>query len=170
MRFGPFFFETLYGADQPDGSGWSPYMTRCGLARLRFHLFHRGDVDPDLHNHPWAFITFQLRSYVEQVSLYPVEDVPPGTPIPTKFQIVRAFRFHYRPADHYHRVLGPWTGRYQKHPQQDPHLAMVGTGKIPTLVWAFRKSQHWGFLRLLDGCFIPWRKYIDGSKSAPCQD
>lgn len=168
MRYGPLFFETIYGAED---TAWTPYMTRFGIGRLRCHVFHRGDADPDHHDHPNDFITFPLTSYVEEIPLYSVEETPPGNPILTTFRIVRAFRFHYRTAEFAHRVLGRWTGRHQRHPQQDPLLALVAPGKLITLVWFRPKRREWGFLRLRDACFIPWKRYVYGEgKSAPCQD
>ncbi len=88
-----FVFETI-------GVG-SPYMTRLLIGRLRLHIFHRPDGDPDPHDHPWHFTTFPLTSYVEEVTRR-LED---GT-VDVRHETVRAFRLHRRPATYLHRVLG----------------------------------------------------------------
>lgn len=175
MRYGPLFFETIYGAED---TAWTPYMTRFGIGRLRCHVFHRGDADPDHHDHPNDFITFPLTSYVEEIPLYPVEETPPGSPILTTFRIVRAFRFHYRTAEFAHRVLGRYAGdhAYLTASRADTPwgwgaLPLVDQRKILTLVWFRPKRRDWGFHRLRDACFIPWKRYVYGEgKSAPCQD
>ena len=59
-----FGMSRIYGAN---GDHETVYMTRFWFGRLRFHIFHRGDADPDCHDHPWGFWTFPLRSYVEEV-------------------------------------------------------------------------------------------------------
>src|SRR4051812_39357096 len=88
-------FETIYGVD---GEHDTPFLTRVRLGRLRMHVFHRGDADPDCHDHPWDFWTFPLTSYVEEV-------VDLAT-LRMRRQVVPAARWSYRPAEHTHRVLG----------------------------------------------------------------
>lgn len=170
--------STVYGVD---GVHRTAYQTRLWIGRLRLHIFHRGDQDPDYHDHPWGFWTFPLTSYVEEVvevihhNLVTTVDratrtilwddhageyfqAPAVISILTKQpkrQTVRAWHWHYRPATHTHRVLGALAG-----------------GKIITLVWRERKSRAWGFLKLRDGrwCWQPWKEYVfNGGKSAPCQ-
>lgn len=122
----PYGFNRIYGAE--DGKE-TPYMTRLWVGRLRLHIFHRGDQDPDCHDHPWGFWTFPFRSYVEEVlhvqrdtvaepkllGYYegkPVYDDPEERPVRyfRTRELVKAFRLHYRPATYRHRVLGPWDG------------------------------------------------------------
>lgn len=124
----------------------SPYMTRGWIGRLRLHIFHRGDGDPDCHDHPWAFWTLPLTSYVEEVR------AKDGTRME---RIVRRLRLHHREADFAHRVLGP----------EQPGM------KIVTLVWRSRGCRAWGFWRDRPGesCWVPWRTYVAiGGKDAPC--
>lgn len=193
-------FNRIYG-DGPDGKR-TIYMTRFWLGRLRFHLFHRGDADPDCHDHPWAFWTFPLRSYVEEVLVERVEthhgallepaigfdwntglglaeDVLTRTYFERELRIVRAFRLHYRPATHRHRVLGAYLG---PRPKNDDRLYAEGRalypgelyreGLIPTIVWRELVSRHWGFTKERNGkwCWVPWITYVyEGGKNAPCE-
>lgn len=157
--------QTIYGADTPDRPE-KPYMTRLWLGRLRLHIFHRGDADPDCHDHPWDFWTFPLNSYVEEVAISIRQAVPEGQPQPKpKFgtfkQVVESGRWTYRPAIHCHRVLGPVRRHW-----------LLGE-RIVTIVWRGQASRAWGFLKLRDGrwCWQFWREYVyEGGKNAPCGD
>lgn len=145
--------STIYGADRE-----TPYMTRVIVGRLRLHIFHRGDEDPDPHDHPWDFWTFPVTSYVEEVTT----DVGVfATIYARRRQLVRAFRLHHRPAEHMHRVLGRWSGCHDD----------IRPGRIVTVVWLGRSRRAWGFLKTRDGrwCWIAWREYVfAGGKTAPC--
>lgn len=136
----------------------SPYMLRLWLGRLRLHVFYRGDNDPDPHDHPWDFWTFPLCSYVEEVTL---TDDPVGQ-FPTKFNTVRAFRLHFRPATYLHRVL-----------HRSDRIGRRVEGRIITLVWHRPVSRRWGFLKHRDGawCWEHWKSYVmGGGKHAPCEE
>ncbi|RWI98494.1 MAG: hypothetical protein E5X86_26655 [Mesorhizobium sp.] len=163
-----FGFETIYGVD---GEHATPFLTRIRTGRLRIHIFHRGDADPDPHDHPWDFWTFPLTSYVEEV-------VDRGS-MNVFRQVVPAWRWSYRPAEHTHRVLGRYDslatmevvigafvfGARRVPPQCQP-------GKIITIVWQGKSNRKWGFLRNRDGnwCWTPWREYVfGGGKHAPCE-
>ncbi len=134
--------ETITG---PDGS---PYLTRWALGRLRLHVFHRGDADPDPHTHP-------LVSYNEAV-------MNPETGV-IRYQLVRAWRLHFRPASHAHLIVGP----------------VRGDGKIVTLVWTGRKAKDWGFWYVSPAArglgfstrptFIGWRTYLSFKGQIPPQ-
>lgn len=115
----------------------SPYLTRISLTprtrwgQLKIHVFHRGDADPDPHDHPWNFWTFPLHTYVEDVM-----DGHRGT---MEYQVVRRFRWHRREAWHAHRVVGRavdkwWTKVYQ-----------TSDRPFVTLVWTGPKIRRWGF-------------------------
>lgn len=112
--------HTIYGAD---GEHETPYMTRVWIGRLRLHIFHRGDADPDPHDHPWDFWTFPLTSYVEDVTVPTFAEQTAlrrsGAPIvairmnrTTHRRLVRAWRVHFRPATYAHRVLGRFSGEW----------------------------------------------------------
>jgi hypothetical protein len=138
------------------GEGGTPYLTRTTWGRARLHVFHRGDSDPDPHDHPWAFWTFPLTSYVEEVT------ERAGDAWTVRRGVVRALRAHHRPATHLHRVLGRWSGTGEE---------VLETGRIYTLVLSSGGDRAWGFLKARDGvrCWTPWADYIlRGGKHAPC--
>ncbi|OHV73404.1 hypothetical protein [Ensifer sp. LCM 4579] len=167
-----FGWHTIFGVEGEHGT---PYLTRIWFGRLRLHIFHRGDADPDCHDHPWDFWTFPLTPYVEEV----VE--PDGAGGYRRFaQVVRAFRLTYRPAEHCHRVLGratatalktneTWHGDISSPWHTYDHL--TDSRKIVTVVWRGGIGRRWGFLKHRDGrwCWIHWKEYVlNGGKHAPC--
>ena len=194
-----FGVNRIYGAE---GDHETIYMTRLWFGRLRLHFFHRGDADPDSHDHPWGFWTFPLRSYVEEVLEERIEtrwEPDPqvlagydedGDPIwlnhytmnggrekfvrphfERRLQVVQAFRLHFRPATHRHRVLGAFTGMdgTQWGFSAFPRYAPVGL--IPTIVWRTGVERAWGFTKERAGfwCWTPWKTYVfEGGKDAPC--
>lgn len=167
-------FNRIYGAE--DDGARTLYMTRVWVGRLRFHLFHRGDADPDCHDHPWGFWTFPLRSYVEEYleprikTRWPDtldEAVQTETYYVRQLRIVRAFRLHYRPATYRHRVLGAYAGT-----RPNFQINWKREGLVPTIVWRERASRPWGFTKQRDGkwCWVPWITYVyEGGKNAPCE-
>lgn len=169
-------------------SAGDPYMTRVWFWRLRLHIFHRPDLDPDPHDHPWDFWTFPIwpaHGYVEEVVKAPTTGAiysAMETGIPPEFtrdlQVVPAFRPSFRHADHCHRVMGAYTGTmvetddylgdgdWRTEPGVDPNRKLV------TLVWFSEPKRAWGFLKNRDGkwCWVGWRDYIlGGGKDAPCK-
>lgn len=165
-------FDTIYGAH---GEHQTPYLTRIWIGRLRLHIFHRGDADPDCHDHPWDFWTFPLTSYVEEVACRERLGGHPHPDFTLCRQVVRAFRPHFRPAEHTHRVLGRYAGEVCDWPGQqrgDGTRPAFTDGKIITIVWQGRPHRKWGFLRNRDGkwCWTPWKDYVfGGGKHAPCE-
>lgn len=131
--------ETVYGRDEQH---WTPYLTRIGFSRLCVHVFHRGDNDPDYHDHMWWFVTLPFTTYLELV-------MDPSSGI-VEQNIVRAWRLHYRPATYRHRVVQRCNARGELLP-----------GQIVTLCLKGRKSRAWGFW-VRRTLFIPWRTYIYG--------
>jgi len=167
-------YDRLYGVD---GEYRTPYMTRLSIGRLRLHIFHRGDADPDCHDHPWDFWTFPLTAYVEEQT-----KVFSGGIYAVRRNVVPAFRWSFRPAEHTHRVLGrfggyepgPWfggpMGRAEARLQN--RTLIVRPGRIITIVWLGHSRRKWGFLRNRDGnwCWTPWKEYVfGGGKHAPCE-
>lgn len=146
-------WQTIWGGDH---GARTPYMTRAWIGRLRIHIFHRGDADPDCHDHPWDFWTFPLTPYVEEV-------VVNGTGGRARIvDIVPAFRWSFRPATHTHRVLGIWNRKSS---------LSYTEGKIVTIVWRSAWRREWGFTKIGRGtsCWIHWKDYIfGGGKDAPC--
>jgi len=60
--------RTFHGADG------SPYLTRWTLlnlgplGRIVLHHFHRADADPEMHDHPWPFLSLVVKGwYVEEL-------------------------------------------------------------------------------------------------------
>ena len=154
------------------------YMTRFWFWRFRLHFMHRGDVDLDLHDHPWWFITFPLRSYVEEV----MEPVPgKANEWNRKLNVVRAFRFHFRPRSYVHRILGPLPPRHFD-PERffkvntNDHLARyerhgISTA-IPTLVFRGKFSGKWGFYPDIGGepFWVPAEVYFAGPGSDEAEE
>lgn len=168
--------STIYGKD-----GDTPYMTRYFFGRLRYHIFHRPDQDPDCHNHPWGFWTFPLTSYVEEVATpHAYERMTERGPVEVlegyelSYAVVRRFRAHYRPADHTHRVLGALAKPDAAIIEHHGGFAVDPTASIHTIVVRDRWSERsWGFLKNRDGkwCWADFQSYVfGGGKSAPCQD
>lgn len=161
----------LFGRSPGDRS---PYMSQLIIGRLRFHLFHRGDEDPDPHDHPWSFTTFPLRSYAEEVT-------DPATNA-KRVEVVTAFHLHHRLASYTHRVLYPVRPLSWEDIFHGVHLLRISpviagrwmrdTGPIFTIVWTGKKTRPWGFLKTKDGkwCWVAWREYVfGGGKDSPCQ-
>jgi hypothetical protein len=174
FRFGPFEAVTFYGDDEE--GVWSPYLRKWGIhipfaGSLWLHHFIRGDADRDLHDHPWDFWTLPLVHYVEEVGL------PDGRGgFQLHQQVVARGRVHYRPASYAHRVIGPWSGRFEEAFPLEALFGMVTpitrAGSIWTLVFHRPKSRAWGFLKNREGvwCWQGWRAYHhEGGKSAPCE-
>lgn len=136
--------RTFYGWDEK--GEWSPYLTRVSLTpmtrwgQLLLHVFHRRDADPDCHDHPWDFWTFPLVSYYETHLL-----------VPTRAAVmyeVKRFRWHFRPAEHAHRVEGHGSGDGRK---------------VVTLVWRKKDRRDWGFWvenGLKPPRWVPWKDYL----------
>lgn len=173
-----FGHSTIYGVE---GEHKTAYMTRLWIGRLRLHIFYRGDNDPDPHNHPWAFWTFPLTAYVEEVFTPNREtfEAKTGEPSPrynSHRRIVPALRLNYRPAHHTHRVIGRWSGARTIETRMGGWevklLPFVNNRKIVTIVWRGKKTNSWGFLKNRDGkwCWVGWKEYVfGGGKSAPCE-
>lgn len=162
---------TVVGQDDRE-----PYLTRLVLGRLRFHIFWRGDVDPDPHDHPWGFWTFPFVPYLEEVVMGPEDaarwqdllGVADGL---FRFQnYVASWRWHYRPATYLHRVLG---AAEETTSDDSPVRTYRLTGRpILTIVWTERPQRDWGFLKIQGAqtCWVGWREYIwGGGKHAPCE-
>lgn len=166
----------------------SRYMTRLWLGRVRIHIFYRGDDDRDPHDHPWPFWTLPATSYVEEV----YERIEGTDQFAMRLQVVPAWRLNYRPAEHMHRVIGPWHGRVRladgfifDHPisykrfmecntdgRYEPVAEEFNGNKLVTLVIRGGFSRMWGFLRNRDGrwCWQNFKEYLNnnGGGDAPC--
>lgn len=132
--FPRFCFErsTVYVGTQLYLDRWLGYLFNKGTVRL--HKFWRGDDDRASHTHPWWFITFPFADYVEEVF---EQGVSKG------FNVVKAWRFHYRPAQYEHIVKGRTYG---------------DTRPFWTFVISGPKSNEWGFYPE-PGIFVNHRNY-----------
>lgn len=129
-------------------SGVDVYLTRWVLWGNRFgpgqkvflHLFHRGDAEPYLHNHPWSFWSLILWGGYWEWTLTGYVNPQTGE----RQQESRWYgplRLLRRPAAWFHRVTLP-PGR-----------------RCWTLIWTSSKKQSWGFL--CKQGWLPWRKHAE---------
>ncbi len=171
-----FGINTIYGVD---GEHETPYMTRIKFGTesgwgFRIHIFHRGDADPDCHDHPWSFWTFPLTTYMEEV--VEQNDVVAGGFI-LKRQVVRAFHWHYRAAEHTHRVLARCSQQSELQEEEWGEWVRIKPwrlrpGQIITIVTIGSSRRDWGFLKNRGGewCWTPWKEYVfGGGKHAACE-
>lgn len=152
--------ETVYGKD---GIHETPYLTRVRLSpalrsgQLILHIFHRGDADPDPHDHPFDFWTFPLSDYVELETLGPPEH---GMLLAN---IVDKWQWHKRPAEYTHIVCGLLCQQSWRSFQ-----VKVRAGRIWTIVWRKPARRPWGFwVKAADGNgreWMPWRQYVYGQE------
>lgn len=90
------------------------------IGTLRLHKIYCPDHgrNGELHNHPWWFVTFPLRGYVEITCAEGA----------FRQHYVEPYRFHYRPLDYQHRIV-----------------ALEGDRPIWTIVLTGPRVQKWGF-------------------------
>lgn len=92
----------------------SDYLARAILyllgGTLRLHKFLRGDDDRAPHDHPWWFITFPFTSYVEKYWERDWSWESSGC-WNVRLRVVKAWRFHFRPAKFRHFVIGRADGK-----------------------------------------------------------
>lgn len=119
---------------------WFVYL---GRFTLRVHKFFRGDDDRAPHDHPFAFVTFPLVSYIEDVYLDGGDEYGPKWIVERR--VVKAWRPHFRPATYRHIVIGRADGK---------------TTPFVTLVLTRYAQRRWGFWPS-PGKFVPWREYLN---------
>lgn len=134
------------------------YIAYLGPIGLRLHKFFSGDEDSAPHTHPWAFLTFPFHSYVE---LQYEEGVF------KQRNVVKKFRFHFRPPHYEHIVKGPmWAfglkdvyyhgyPLYSCEDNFEPFWTFVITGP---------RVNDWGFYPKPKQ-FIYWRDYKPGVRT-----
>jgi len=98
--------STIVHHGRPYLARWIAYLA----GTIRLHRFLRGDDDRAPHDHPWWFITFPFTSYVEKYWAR-VEEERGGVHWTTCTRIVKAWRFHFRPAEFRHYVIGRADGK-----------------------------------------------------------
>lgn len=123
-RFGPEFSRVHINEQE--------YLDRfilyVGGGTLRLHRFFRGDDARASHTHPWWFVTFPFASYHEAV-------YEKGVCVDPK-HFVRAWRFHFRPANYEHIVLGRADGLAK------PFWTFVMTGGVSNLWGFYPRPRH----------------------------
>lgn len=116
----------------------------------RIHIFWRGDKDYAHHDHPNDFWTFPFRGYWEEK----YEEKTGFTVI----EYVKAWRWHFRPAEYRHRLLG--RSRWDDSDMED----FFGDWFI-TLVKEGEERRKWGFWVWDWGKnnwqWIYWRNYLN---------
>jgi hypothetical protein len=137
-----------------------PYLVRLTLINLfgysaKFHVFLRGDMDRELHDHPWPFVTWcLLGGYMEEIGLKDPRK-------PSRFEEMKPGQWKYRSCHHRHRVILA-EGQY-----------------AVTIVFTGRTRRTWGFWRVtnkwannngggLRAIFIPWHKLVQQRRGEDC--
>ena len=127
------------------------YFGQLWLWRFRLHWFLKDEPGEAFHDHSWNFWTFPLRSYIEEVI-----DTETGA---VKVEIVRAFRLHYRRAEHAHRYRGRYAGQWQD------GFPVSSPGTVITLAFRSGIKREWFYWRLNKGKvrryrWRPWLKRV----------
>ena len=167
--------ELIYG--QAKEGGRTLYLARVPLSpmtrwgQLLWHVFYRGDEDPDPHDHPWRLWTYPFQTYLEEVMEHD------GT---LRYNRVERWRWHFRDFTYTHRVIGPldcgswplhtlvWRGPYIAGRRwgfwvkgNNPVLDLIGwhiqSNPCTTMTDTDRLSERWRMK-------VPWRTYIYGEK------
>jgi hypothetical protein len=130
-----------------EGRDGSPFLSKYLIAggaregwRLHLHRFHRGDEDPEMHNHPWwcaslilagGYIEERLRADGAVVAF----DRGPGS-----VNVIGAEVFH--------------------------RVDLSG-GECWTVFLNAPASQRWGFINRHARHFVPWREFIQQKGMVP---
>jgi hypothetical protein len=126
----------------PDSSG-EPYLTRLHLFQTPWcscmlHWILRADPQPDLHDHPNAFLSIVLRGwYCEEI---------PKRGSETERISKRIGVWNYKRATDRHRIVA----------LRKPTLTLVFAGPV-VRIWGFYTSRGWQ----------PWRKYVAHRRASP---
>lgn len=109
------------------------------LGTVRLHNIRRPDADPDMHDHPWNFVSLIIRGgYTEEV---PVVNTGAYLAAPhVQCLDYRAGAVNVRLATDAHRIVDVLPDTW-------------------TLVISGTKLRSWGFWTR-DG-FVPWREYLE---------
>jgi hypothetical protein len=141
MGYDMSIISTVYGVGAQRGD---PYRTKIQLPfGWRFHKFYRPDEDRAWHDHPNHFWTFPFADYLEEL-------FDPATGRVT-MNIVKGWRWHYRPATYTHRLMGR-LGQPSR-----SHWTLVHEILPEFRMWGFYVEQPDGRF-----AYIPWRDYIFG--------
>ena len=148
---------TMPDASHPFWSDGTPKATCEDPDRLFgvfLHYFHRGDDEPELHNHPWGW------SLALVLAGGYVEERRRGAPASGGSVVVRLLTpgmVNVLTGDTFHRV----------------ELTDPRRGSWSLFVAGPRTGRGWGFWNRRTGRYLPWREFIDairGSWSADVED
>jgi hypothetical protein len=129
----PFFrMSIIRGCDDSTPGGTTPYLTRFRIVDLKswgiyLHIFHRSDVGPELHDHPFGFLSVILwRGYIEVTPRY--KDASYSTYAwATNRRRIHPLTAIWRPAEWRHRV------------------DLIDGKRAVTLVFRGPRVREWGF-------------------------
>ncbi len=123
-----------------EGLDGTPFLSKHLLAgraeggwRLCLHRFHRGDEDPEMHNHPWWCASLVLVGGYREERLRADGAVVAFDRRPGTVNVIERDAFH--------------------------RVDLVG-GECWTLFLSAPASQPWGFVHRTARVFIPWREFI----------
>ena len=148
--------KRVYGRDERYSTC---YLTRIKLTpktqwgQLYFHFFHRGDYDHDHYDHPYDFWTFPFRTYYEEVL-----DLETGR---VTRNAVKAWRWHFRPAEYTHMQIG--AARYRWRDDAPLFRENIFGGWTATILFHRPVRREWGFWGCRNGSrftWTPWNEYI----------
>lgn len=131
----------------------------CSLFQIMRHDWHRSDLDRDLHDHPWPFITYIAKGgyWEEEFDLATVIG-PDQTPY-KKSTWRGPGEIHFRRAGHRHAVrLNP------EDEQTDRQIAAKLPAKVVSYVVAGPKFREWGFWTK-----VGWIDWLSFGKSRLCE-
>ena len=123
-----------------EGLDGSPFLSKYLLAgratdgwRLCLHQFHRGDEDPEPHNHPWWCASLIVVGGYREERLR-----ADGAVVATE---LRPGSVNVIGLDAFHRVD-------------------LLDGECWTLFLSAPRAQRWGFVDRATRSFVPWREFI----------
>ena len=142
------------------------------LGTIRIHHITRPDADPELHDHPWNFVSLVLKGWYEE-----------ERPTPEIVSFVRKDLLCPEPVDRlvrdlvlralapdsafriFRRVTSREAGSVAYRHASDPHrITAVSPGGVWTLVFTGRLIRDWGFWT--DKGWIGWRLF-ESKKPGP---
>lgn len=130
------------------------YFTQVWVWRFRLNIFWKEDPGAAMHDHAWDFVSFPLRSYVEQYLDRETNTV--------KRQVIRAWRLNRKSAEHAHRYLGKWSGVSTE----------IEPGAAFTLCYTGAVRRSWMWWRADNGKVrrFPWQPYLRRILNRPRMD
>lgn len=152
--------DVVYGVD---GQHPGPYLTRYPLhpktrwGQLCLHVFHRQDDDPDPHDHARDFWTMPLSSSYTEETFDPANGA-------FAFENVQRWRWHFRRAEHCHRITSSWNRVDVSDMHGAPADMFRRVWPLVTLVWFFPRRREWGFWVTKDHPKAHWVSKAPGQK------